>query len=50
LLKSDALADENSMREPKKIFPKELAVPAGGSRFTYEFQPYSLTVIRVPVK
>jgi alpha-N-arabinofuranosidase len=50
LLKSDALTDENSMQEPKKIYPKELFIPAGGSRFSYEFQPYSLTVIRVPVK
>jgi alpha-N-arabinofuranosidase len=50
LLVSDALTDENSIQAPKKVYPKELLIPIGGRRFAYEFQPYSLTIIRVPVK
>jgi alpha-L-arabinofuranosidase len=50
LLASDALTDENSIQAPKKVYPKDLSIQIGGRRFAYEFQPYSLTIIRVPVK
>jgi alpha-N-arabinofuranosidase len=50
LLKSDMLTDENSLQEPKKVFPQEFSIPIAGRRFTYAFQPYSLTILRIPVR
>jgi alpha-N-arabinofuranosidase len=50
ILASNALTDENSIQAPKTIVPRELSIPIGGRRFAYEFLPYSLTIIRVPVK
>jgi alpha-N-arabinofuranosidase len=50
LLTSGKLTDENSLQEPKKIYPKETAFPVSGVRFMFEFKPYSLTVIRVPIR
>ncbi len=50
LLRSKKLTDENSLQEPKKIHPEETAFPVSGGRFMFEFKPYSLTVIRVPIR
>jgi alpha-N-arabinofuranosidase len=50
LLTSASLSDENSLAEPTKIYPKETSVKISGAEFTHAFQPYSLTILRVPVK
>jgi alpha-N-arabinofuranosidase len=50
LLTSDSLTDENSLQEPKKIYPQETSIPISGTRFTHAFPAYSLTVLRVPVR
>lgn len=50
LLTSDALSDENSLQEPKKIYPEESSTTITGSLFTYNFRPLSLTILRVPVQ
>jgi alpha-N-arabinofuranosidase len=50
LLTSYTLTDENSLQTPKKVHPREQSIPISGRRFTYTFQPYSLTILRVPVK
>jgi alpha-N-arabinofuranosidase len=49
ILAGKTLEDENSLEEPKKVFPAEKTVPVNSPSFTYEFQPYSLTVLRIPV-
>lgn len=50
VLSSDKLTDENSLENPKKIYPAESALLISGSTFSYVFKPYSLTVLRVPLK
>lgn len=50
VLASASLSDENSITEPAKIHPKESSVKISGAEFTHAFQPYSLTILRVPVK
>ncbi|MCA9734263.1 alpha-L-arabinofuranosidase [candidate division KSB1 bacterium] len=50
LLTSDSLIDENSLNEPKKIYPQETTVKLDSPNFTYEFPPISLTILRIPVK
>lgn len=50
LLTSDSLNDENSLKEPRKIYPQETLVRIDGSSFTHEFSPISLTILRVEVK
>lgn len=50
LLQSDLLDDENSLQEPKKIYPQESTVTFSTPNFTYEFQPLSLTILRVPLE
>jgi alpha-N-arabinofuranosidase len=50
LLKSASLNDENSLQVPKKIYPQELRVNIDNPNFSYEFEPLSLTILRVPVK
>jgi alpha-L-arabinofuranosidase len=47
-LRSDNPADENSCEAPMKIAPAASIVRVAGPTFTYEFPPYSLTVIRIP--
>lgn len=41
--------DENSFEEPHKIYPKESQFKNFGKAFTYEFAPFSYTVLRIPV-
>ena len=50
LLSSEKLTDENSLAEPKKIYPKKTIEPINDAQFPYDFQPYSLTVFRIPVQ
>lgn len=50
VLSSDKLTDENSLDNPKKVYPIESNLPISGSTFNYGFKPYSLTVLRVPLK
>jgi len=50
LLTSESLGDENSLQAPKKIYPRELSTEIAGAQFGYEFRPYSLTVLRVPIQ
>ena len=44
------LEDENSLQEPKKVYPVEKSVSVKSPNFSYEFQPYSLTILRIPVE
>jgi len=50
LLTSDRLTDENSLADPKKISPKTMSMRINSPKFTVGFKPYSMTIIRVPVK
>ncbi len=50
VLAGESLDDENSLEEPRKIYPAEKSVSITQPNFTFEFQPYSLTVLRIPVK
>lgn len=47
VLTSANRTDENSLTEPRKIFPKESTFEISGSAFTHTAAPYSLTVLRV---
>jgi alpha-N-arabinofuranosidase len=50
ILSSEKLTDENSLAEPKKIYPKQTMETINRAQFSYPFQPYSLTVLRIPVQ
>ncbi|MBN1481281.1 alpha-L-arabinofuranosidase [candidate division KSB1 bacterium] len=50
LLTSKYLTDENSLNEPRKIYPEETSLEINSSRFMYTFKPISLTILRVPVR
>jgi alpha-N-arabinofuranosidase len=50
LLTSGRLTDENSLADPKKISPKTMSMRINSLKFTTSFKPYSMTIIRVPVK
>ena len=50
LLTSDSLEDENSLTEPKKIYPTETTLTIDESKFSQTFKPYSLTILRLPFK
>jgi alpha-N-arabinofuranosidase len=50
VLAGKTLEDENTLQEPKKIYPVEKTVPVKSPNFSYEFQPYSLTVLRIPME
>jgi alpha-N-arabinofuranosidase len=49
-LTAKSLTDENSLQEPKKIYPAEKTVSINSPNFSYEFPPYSLTVLRIPAQ
>ncbi len=49
-LSSGSLDDENTLKEPNRIVPVESSAPVGAAPFDYEFKPYSLTILRIPVK
>ncbi len=50
VLTSDNLKDENSMDNPKKIFPQITTFNGVRNNFVYEFPKYSLTIIRIKKK
>ena len=50
VLSSAKLTDENSLEEPDKIVPRETKAEIPGAVFDVEFQPYSFTLLRIPVK
>ena len=50
LLSSEKLTDENSSAEPMKIYPKQTTETINRAQFSYPFQSYSLTVLRIPVQ
>ena len=45
-----ALADENSQATPAKVAPVTTTFKVPSPQFSHSFQPYSLTVLRVPVR
>ncbi|MBN1780546.1 alpha-L-arabinofuranosidase [bacterium] len=49
VLTSDSLEDENSLESPRKIFPKESTLTIDSIPYMVSFEPYSLTIIRIPV-
>jgi alpha-N-arabinofuranosidase len=50
ILSSEKLTDENSLAESKKIYPQKTTETIDNAQFSYAFQPYSLTVLRIPVR
>lgn len=46
-LAAASLEDENSWDEPEKIIPVESRFDGFGSQFSYEFKPFSYTILRV---
>jgi len=42
--------DQNTVAEPKKVFPHEIKIESVGKSFTRTFPAYSVTVIRVKTK
>jgi alpha-N-arabinofuranosidase len=50
VLSSARLTDENSLADPKKVYPKETSKRIDSPQFRYAFAPYSLTVLRLPVQ
>lgn len=50
VLTSEKLTDENSLDESKKIYPAESSFSISGPTFICSFKPYSLTVLRIPIK
>jgi alpha-L-arabinofuranosidase len=46
-LKADSLKEENSFEEPLKIFPVTTEYDAFLNEFDYEFEPCSLTILRI---
>jgi alpha-L-arabinofuranosidase len=49
-LSSARLTDENSLADPKKVYPKETSMKIDSPQFRHAFAPYSLTVLRLPVQ
>lgn len=50
IITSDSLEDENTFYEPQKIYPKTINIKGISNNFAYEFDKYSVTVIRVKKK
>ena len=50
ILLSEKLTDENSLAEPNKIYPKKMTEAINDVHFLHAFQPYSLTILRIPVQ
>lgn len=47
---SGALKDENSVGKPPRVKPVESSFTVSGGTFTHQFQPHSLTVLRIKTK
>jgi alpha-N-arabinofuranosidase len=50
ILSSEKLTGENSLTEPNRIYPEKTAETIDEAQFLYAFQPYSLTILRIPVR
>ncbi len=50
VLSASSPEEENSFEEPFKIFPEEVEYGGYSSNFTYNFLPYSYTVLRIKVE
>ncbi len=50
VLTSGSLSDYNTMDQPRKIYPEQSTADVSGTNFTYEFQPISFTILRIPVE
>jgi alpha-L-arabinofuranosidase len=50
LLSSDKLTDENSLADPKRIYPNKSVKRIEEPLFEYAFEPYSFTVLRIPAR
>ncbi|WP_305206230.1 alpha-L-arabinofuranosidase C-terminal domain-containing protein [Alistipes finegoldii] len=46
-LTSNDPKDENTLDDPKKVFPRESTYNGFSERFDYTFEPWSLTVLRI---
>ena len=49
-LKADSLKEENSFEEPLKISPVTTKYDAFSNEFDYEFEPCSLTILRIGIE
>jgi alpha-N-arabinofuranosidase len=50
VMASEDLQTQNSLKEPKKLAPKESTFAVKGTTLTYTLAPNSFTVLRVPAK
>lgn len=50
VLASQSLDHENTLTEPKQVYPRKTNESVDSPTFTYGFEPYSLTVLRIPVQ
>lgn len=50
VFQAESLGDDNSLENPFKLTPKERPLAVPGSRFTVTLPPYSVSVLRIPVK
>jgi alpha-N-arabinofuranosidase len=50
VMASEDLQTQNSLKEPKKLAPKESTFAVKGATLTYTLAPHSFTVLRVPAK
>ena len=39
--------DENTLDDPKRVFPRESTYDGFAERFDYTFEPWSFTVLRI---
>lgn len=46
-LAAESLTDENSLANPKRIYPEETTFGSFASEFVYDIQPRSLTIMRI---
>ncbi|MBN2590263.1 MAG: hypothetical protein JXA96_10410 [Sedimentisphaerales bacterium] len=49
-LNSSSLTNENSIKDPKNIYPAENTIALSSPSFSFDFAPYSFTILRVPVE
>lgn len=50
VLTSDSLDDMNSIEYPQKIYPHQFTIKTKDDGLTHQFAPFSVTVVRVPIK
>lgn len=50
VLTSGDPSDENSLDNPEKVVPEERVYKGFSERFTYTFDPWSFTVLRIKVQ